>query len=113
MIAFKILSILLLAYLGWAVVYQLTFALAGHFFKKEKGKTDAKYRRFAVLIPSYREDAVIVDTVKAALRQNYPAELYEIVPIADQMWSPTIQKIKRLGVQPLEVFFEKTGKARR
>jgi cellulose synthase/poly-beta-1,6-N-acetylglucosamine synthase-like glycosyltransferase len=112
MIAFKILAIALLAYLVWAVVYQLAFAIAGHFFKTEKGKTDGQFRRFAVLIPGYREDAVIVDTVKAALRQNYPTDLYEIVPIADQMWSSTLQKIKRLGVQPLEVFFEKSTKSK-
>ncbi|MCC6726185.1 MAG: glycosyltransferase [Saprospiraceae bacterium] len=112
MIAFKVLATVLLAYLGWAVLYQLTYAIAGHFFKKEKGKADGKFRRFAVLVPAYREDAVIVDTVRAVLRQNYPEHLYEVVPIADQIWSATVQEIQRLGVQPLQVKFEKSTKSK-
>ncbi|MBI1224918.1 MAG: glycosyltransferase [Bacteroidetes bacterium] len=112
MIAFQILTFLLLAYLGWAVVYQLFYAFAGHFFKTEKGNTDKKFRHFAVLIPAYREDAVVVETVKAALRQNYPNELYEVVPIADQLWTSTIKKMKQLGVQSLEVSFEESTKSK-
>lgn len=112
MIALQLFTILLLAYLGWAALYQLFYAFAGHFFKKEKGVADGQFRRFAVLIPAYREDAVIVDTVKAVLRQNYPADLFEVVPIADQLWSTTVSKIKRLGVQPLEVSFEKSTKSK-
>ncbi|MCU0345295.1 MAG: glycosyltransferase family 2 protein [Saprospiraceae bacterium] len=112
MIAFKILTIALLAYLGWAVVYQLGYAIAGHFFKKEKGKADGKYRRFAVLIPAFREDAVIVDTVRATLRQNYPEQCFEVMPIADQIWNTTIADIKRLGVHPLQVAFDKSTKSK-
>jgi cellulose synthase/poly-beta-1,6-N-acetylglucosamine synthase-like glycosyltransferase len=112
MIAFQILSILLLTYLGWAVSYQLFYAFAGHFFNKEQGKPDGKFRRFAVLIPAYKENSVIVDTVKAALRQNYPTDLYEVLPIADQLLGSTVNNIKRLGVQPLEVSFEKSTKSK-
>lgn len=101
-----------LAYLAWAVFYQLLPAVAGHFFQKEKGQADGKFRRFAVLIPAYRDDKVIVDSVRAALKQNYPNELYEVLPIADQIWSSTIQKIQALGVQPLMVDFEKSTKAK-
>lgn len=112
MVVFKVLTTLLLAYLAWAVIYQLFYAITGHFFKTEKGKTDGKFRRFAVLIPAYREDAVIVDTVKAALRLNYPDELYEVVPIADQLKNSTVDKIKQLGVKPVEVSFEKSTKSK-
>jgi cellulose synthase/poly-beta-1,6-N-acetylglucosamine synthase-like glycosyltransferase len=112
MFALVILYTLLLGYLGWAVAYQLIFAVAGHFFKKEKGSHDGKFRRFAVLIPAYREDAVIVDTVRATLKQNYPSDHYEVVPIADQIWGNTLQTIRRLGVEPLEVRFEKSTKSK-
>lgn len=112
MIAFQILTTVLLVYLGWAVVYQLFYAFAGHFFTQEKGKSDGKFRRFAVLIPAYREDGVIVDTVKAALRQNYPDDLYQVVPIADQIRNSTVKNIQRLGVQPVEVSFEKSTKSK-
>lgn len=112
MILLNFISFLLLAYLGWAVLFQLLPAVAGLFFKKEKGRTDGGFRRFAVLIPAYKEDSVIVDTVKAVLRQNYPTELYEVVPIADQLSNSTLQKIRALGVQPFEVNFKKSTKAR-
>jgi cellulose synthase/poly-beta-1,6-N-acetylglucosamine synthase-like glycosyltransferase len=112
MILLNFTAILLLAYLGWAVLFQLLPAVAGLFFQKEKGRTDGRFRRFAVLIPAYKEDNVIVDTVKAALRQNYPAELYEVVPIADQLSDSTLQKIWALGVQPFVVDFKKSTKAK-
>lgn len=112
MIAFKVIAVLLLAYLGWAVIYQLSYAIAGHFFKKEKGQSDGKFRRFAVLVPAYREDTVLLETVKSVLRLNYPEHLFEVVPIADQIWGSTIQQIQRLGVTPLEVKFEKSTKSK-
>jgi cellulose synthase/poly-beta-1,6-N-acetylglucosamine synthase-like glycosyltransferase len=112
MIPIAILTTFFLGYLGWAVIFQLIYAIAGHFFKKEKGKPDGKYRKFAVLIPAYREDAVLVDTVRATLQQNYPDDHYEVVPIADQVWSNTLQAIKQLGVTPLEVKFEKSTKSK-
>lgn len=112
MFVLDVLTYGLLAYLAWAVLYQLLPSIMGHFFKREKGKSDGQFRRFAVLIPAYKDDAVIVDTVKSALKQNYPDNLYEILPIADQLQRTTIQRIKRLGVRPLEVDFEKSTKAK-
>ena len=112
MIVLNILTALLMAYLAWAVLYQMLPSVAGHFFKTEKGKTDGKQRRFAVLMPAYREDRVIVDSVKAALQQNYPKHLYEIVPIADQMRSNTLEQIRELGVEPLVVNFTKSTKSK-
>lgn len=112
MILLNLILAILLAYLGWAVVYQLVFALAGHGFTEEKGLPDLHFRRFAVLIPAYREDAVIVDTVKAVLRQNYPSDSYEVVPVADQLRSSTLQNIQRLGVQPVQVGFETSSKSK-
>ena len=38
--------------------------------------------RFAVLLPAYREDAVIVNTVNRALRQQYPRSRFDVVVIA-------------------------------
>ncbi|MFQ8804839.1 MAG: glycosyltransferase [Alistipes indistinctus] len=37
----------------------------------------------AVLIPAYREDRVIDQSVEAILAQQYPRERYEVVVIAD------------------------------
>ena len=112
MIVLNFFTAILLAYLVWAVLYQLLPAIAGHFFKKEKGRADGHFHRFAVLIPAYREDSVIVETVRAALRMNYPCELFEVLPIADQLRDSTIDAIQRLGVQPLVVEFEKSSKSK-
>jgi cellulose synthase/poly-beta-1,6-N-acetylglucosamine synthase-like glycosyltransferase len=111
-IATNILIALLLVYLAWAVLYQLTYAIAGHFFKKEKGLAANTIRRFAVLIPAYKEDAVILGTAKASLKQNYPACNYDVFVIADQLKPETTGKLEQTGVHVVKVEFEKSTKSK-
>ncbi len=114
-----ILGLALTTYLAWAVFYQLTFAVAGHFFKKErlrpklrKEKTEGKLRRFAVLIPAYKEDSVIGGTVRAALRQKYPEELFDVVLIADSLQPITLWQLRDERVKIVPVEFEKSTKSK-
>jgi cellulose synthase/poly-beta-1,6-N-acetylglucosamine synthase-like glycosyltransferase len=107
-----IISLLILAYLGWSSLYQFTFSLAGLFFKNPLPRSAKRLRRMAVFMPAYREDAVILPSVEAALKQNYPAHLYQIVVVADQLKSSTVQALKQLPIQVIEVQFVQSTKAK-
>lgn len=104
--------IIIFIYLSVWVSYLAMFSLAGLFYrapKKIEGKRDNTY---LVLIPAYKEDAVILDTVVANLRQVFNYKRYKLVVIADKLKPQTITQIEAMGVGVVEVHFEKSTKAK-
>ena len=65
-------TVLVFVLLALQVVYLLVFALAGRFVKTKKYAPATNLKSFVIYIPSYKEDAVIVDTAKAAMLIDYP-----------------------------------------
>ncbi len=65
-------------------------------------------KRFAILIAAYREDAVILSTVRACLAQNYPVDKYDVVVISDHMRPETNAALSSLPIKLLQVDFEKS-----
>ena len=98
--------------LGLPVLYLFVFAL----FSTRKSMDDypqAKRRRkFVTLIPAYKSDAVSVRTAQAALRQEYPAQLHEVVVIADRLKPQTLAELRTLPIRVLEVSYENSSKAK-
>ncbi len=107
-----IIQLILLFYLGLSAAYIFVLAIAGHFKIHQRKKMNDKQRRFAVLIPGYKEDAVIVDVAEDATHQNYPHEMYDVVIIADSFQAETIAKLKSLPVKVIEVSFDKSTKSK-
>ena len=105
---------ILLVYLGFSAVYILIFALAGNLKKKKKEKkvSEKPPRKFAVLIPCYKEDSVIYDVAVESLNQDYPKEYFEVIIIADSLKNETIEKLKQLPLKLIEVSFEKSTKSK-
>ncbi len=103
----------LFIYLAIGVVYYLIFSFASLFRSKSlKYKPLLGLNKIAVFIPAYKEDAIIIDTAKKALNQSYPTDLYQIFVIADSMQPKTIQNLKKLPIEIVEVSFEKSTKAK-
>ena len=67
---------------------------------------------FLVLFPAYHEDTVIVNSVEAFLRQNYPQEQYQVVVISDHMREETNTRLSALPITLLQPAFEKSSKAK-
>ena len=102
-------------YTAFSVLYLFVFAFSGRmFYKKEKGdyKNIPPSRRIAVLVPAYKEDGIILSTASNLLRVNYPSELYDIYIIADSFQPSTLQKLRQLPIQVLEVSFDKSTKTK-
>lgn len=106
-----IIQILLLAYFGLSALYFFVFAGACVFPYSIKKSQTVKHR-FAVMIPGYKEDEVILDGIDRALQQNYPSDKYHVIVIADSFREETLEKIRQKPVALVEVSFEKSTKAK-
>ena len=106
-----ILSILFI-YLSVCVIYAFIFSLAGALGKIKKSPSSENYKKFAVLIPCYKDDFVILKTAADALKQTYPKAFYDVVVIADALKPETIIALKKLPLKVLEVSFELSTKAK-
>lgn len=108
----NVLEIVLLAYFGFASIYVFIFSVAGLFNRRQKQNINQRQRRFAVLIPGYKEDGVIVEVARRALEQSYPEEFFDVIIIADSFQDITLQKLKRLPVELVEVSFDESTKSK-
>lgn len=68
--------------------------------------------RFLVLFPAYQEDDVIINSVKQFINQDYPASLYSIVVISDQMKAETNEQLGHYPIKLCKPVFEKSSKAK-
>lgn len=102
------------AYLAFASLYLYLFGLAGIFpiQRKRLEKHPESPRYYAVLIPGYKEDNVIVEVAREALKQTYPQAYYDVVVIADSFKKETLQALSKLPIRVIEVSFEKSTKAK-
>lgn len=112
MIIITFISIVLIAYLGWGVVYQLFYAILGLFWKDKRWPKTKEHKKIAVFIPGYKEDAVIVETAQRALKQTYPTTHYEIIIIADSFNDETLNALHQLPIRVEEVCFEISTKSK-
>jgi cellulose synthase/poly-beta-1,6-N-acetylglucosamine synthase-like glycosyltransferase len=99
-------------YLALSTLYVLVYGIASVFPKKiHKLKTN-KMNRFAVMIPGYKEDTVIIDVAREALKQDYPKDLFEVIVIADSFKPATLASLRALPIRVVEVVFEISKKSK-
>lgn len=114
MIFVQLLLTIVLGYASIVVFYLLFFAVAGR-LRQNKRVTETppvKNRRMAVLLPAYREDAVILESAQDALLQGYPTAAYDVIVIADSLQPATLAQLRSLPIQVIEVSFDKSTKAK-
>jgi len=112
MLIFNAIQLFILIILGLAVLYILVFSVAGLFYSQKPNQNSFRFRKIGVMIPGYKEDEVIVEVAKEALKQNYPADNYDVIIIADSFQPETISKLKELPLKLIEVKFDKSTKSK-
>lgn len=112
MVFITIIESLLLLYFGYVAAYTFIFAVAGLFYKIPSSKSSTGFSKFAVFIPSYREDAVILAVAEKALQQTYPKDSYTVIVIADSLQPATLQKLRQLPLKVLDVKFDVSTKVK-
>lgn len=108
-----ILDILLWIIIAANVMYILFFALASLLPKKKHHPSSIIHLpSYLILFPAYHEDAVIIDSVKSFLQQDYPKELYQVAVISDNMTQDTNEQLSELPITLLQPTFEQSSKAK-
>jgi len=102
----------LFIYLLLATFYILIYSVAGLFYRQKQKDNVSKIRKFAVLIPGYKEDAVIVHVAKEATLQDYPKDRFEVIIIADTFKKETLDALRKIPVRVVEVVFEVSKKSK-
>lgn len=113
MILFLLFSayLLLAGYLTFNVFYLFISAVAGRLGRADDVPitvTVDQLRRIAVLIPAYKEDAVILGSIVTNLQQSYPTNLYDLIVIADSFQPETLAKLSQYPIKVLPVQFEQS-----
>lgn len=101
--------LILLAIVALNVLYWLVFSIAGRLGRADDRPAESVpsvFRKIGVLIPAYKEDAVIVESVTENLKQKYPADRYDLIVIADSFQLQTLAKLATLPIKVLQVSFE-------
>jgi len=112
MIVPHVLTILLFVYLLATLSYLFILSVAGRFGRLKKYSASLQKARIAVVIPSFKEDNIILNTAAQALLQHYPRTNYTVTVIADQLQPETIRQLQQIPVGVIEVKWEKSMKAK-
>ena len=99
-------------FLSLCVAYFLIFAIASLFYHEKQYPDTETRHRFLVLFPAYAEDAVIVNSIKTFLQQDYPKEYYQIVTISDHQKEETVRQLQALPITTLIATYDNSTKAK-
>jgi cellulose synthase/poly-beta-1,6-N-acetylglucosamine synthase-like glycosyltransferase len=111
-----IVEVILFIGLGLMVSYLFFFSFSAKFLSCPKIEVDDLSEecqsRIAILVPSYKEDSIIISTALSLTRLKYPTELFDIYIIADSLQDDTLCSLRKLPVNVIPVQFEKSTKSR-
>ncbi|MCM0322958.1 glycosyltransferase family 2 protein [Bacteroides fragilis] len=98
--------------LALCVSYLLVYAIASKFYRSPIYPEADKLHRIAVFFPAYKEDKVIIDSVRSFLEQDYPKEMYDVYVISDHMQDSTNEALRQFPIRLLTTTYEDSSKAK-
>ncbi len=112
---FLISEITLFCGLTFIALYTFILSISGWIgyrsIEKRKKPISERLNKIAILIPAYKEDAVIEKVAHNMNQLDYPKNAYDVYVIADSMKKSTLEKISK-KVKVIEVSFEKSTKSK-
>lgn len=109
---FNVIFLLVFIYLGVYCFYLFLFSLAGKLIAVLPPPAAGQLKKFVIYIPAYKEDAIILNTASSALQLDYPEHLYHVCVIADSLKPETVDSLKAMQLQVVEVTFESSTKSK-
>lgn len=105
-------DILLFIIIAATVIYLGIFAIAALINRHHEYIRSKKQNRIVVLIPSYKQDSVIEQTVISILSQAYPQRMFDVVVISDHQYEMTNMRLAQYPITLLTPNFEESTKAK-
>jgi cellulose synthase/poly-beta-1,6-N-acetylglucosamine synthase-like glycosyltransferase len=102
---------LLFILMAISVAYLAIFAFFSLWGLKKKYPASTKKFNFLILIPAYKEDRVIMESVNSILNQEYPKDKFDLVVISDKMEEDTNRVLSALPLTLLELNAQNSSKA--
>jgi cellulose synthase/poly-beta-1,6-N-acetylglucosamine synthase-like glycosyltransferase len=107
-----IIDVLLFVPITLTVVYLLVFAIAAMFKSTGEQKKAKQQNRYIVLIPSYKSDKKILETVNSILGQTYSQRNFDVVVISDHQNEMINMRLAQLPITLLTPNFERSTKVK-
>jgi len=104
--------VIIYGYLFFWCAYLFVFAIGGVFYNKPKRSHISSQSNFAILVPAYKEDAIILSTVEENLKINFQASRFKIFVIADSLQQKTLELLKKMPIELIQVSFINSTKAK-
>lgn len=107
-----IIDLLIFLPVAFTVIYMAVFSFASTFYKRSEIPVAKRQNRFIVLVPSYKKDSTIENTVKSILGQTYPQRLFDVVVISDHQDEITNFRLAQYPITLLTPNFDQSTKAK-
>lgn len=99
-------------FVAGTVLYLGIFSIAS-LFKRTTNINEAKIkRRFIILIPAYKQDHVIEQTILSILAQSYPQRLFDVTVISDHQSEITNMRLAQYPITLLTPNFAESSRAK-
>ena len=108
----SIIDLVLFIMVAGTVLYLGIFTIASLWGRKNTIQKAKKTNRFVVLIPAYKQDDVIEQTVISNLSQAYPQRLFDVTVISDHQTEMTNMRLAQYPITLLTPNFEESSKAK-
>ena len=103
---------LLFALVALTVGYVVFYSVTSLFSRTQEVPKAKRQNRFIVLIPAYKSDKTIVQTVASILSQDYPQRMFDVVVISDHQKEMTNMRLAQYTITLLTPNFEKSSKTK-
>ena len=103
---------LLFALVALTVGYVVFYSVTSLFSRTQEVPKAKHLNRFIVLIPAYKSDKTIVQTVASILSQDYPQRMFDVVVISDHQKEMTNMRLAQYTITLLTPNFEKSSKTK-
>ena len=108
----SIIDLVLFIMVSGTVLYLGIFTIASLWGRKNTIQKAKKTNRIVVLIPAYKQDDVIEQTVISILSQAYPQRLFDVTVISDHQTEMTNMRLAQYPITLLTPNFEESSKAK-
>ena len=103
---------LLFALVALTVGYVVFYSVTSLFSRTQEVPKAKHLNRFIILIPAYKSDKTIVQTVASILSQDYPQRMFDVVVISDHQKEMTNMRLAQYTITLLTPNFEKSSKTK-